>query len=126
MESGHARELVNKLDVKTADISQLVGFLSGGNQQKVAIGKWLGTECDVFMFDEPTKGVDIGAKSDIYRLIGNLVEQKKGVLYFSCEFQEVIGIADRILVMFEGKIVKELSREQATQELIMYYASGGE
>jgi simple sugar transport system ATP-binding protein len=78
------------------------------------------------MFDEPTKGVDIVAKSDIYRLIGNLVEQKKGVLYFSCEFQEVIGIADRILVMFEGKIVKELSREQATQELIMYYASGGE
>ncbi|MFM1654793.1 sugar ABC transporter ATP-binding protein [Brevibacillus sp. B_LB10_24] len=126
MESGHARDLVSKLGVKTADIGQLVGFLSGGNQQKVAIGKWLGTECDIFMFDEPTKGVDIGAKSDIYRLIGKLVEQKKGVLYFSCEFPEVTGIADRILVMFEGKIVKELSRQQATQELIMYYASGGE
>lgn len=126
IESGHAKELVKKLGVKTADITQQVGFLSGGNQQKVAIGKWLGTDASIFMFDEPTKGVDIGAKSDIYRLIGNLAEQKKGILYFSCEFQEVIGIADRILVMFEGKIVKELSRDEATQELIMYYASGGE
>ncbi|EJL26374.1 sugar ABC transporter ATP-binding protein [Brevibacillus sp. BC25] len=125
-EVANARELVQRLGVKTADIKQLVGFLSGGNQQKVAIGKWLDTNAHLFMFDEPTKGVDIGAKSDIYRLIGNLAEQKKGVLYFSCEFQEVIGIADRILVMFEGKIVKELSREEATQELIMYYASGGE
>ncbi|KQL46392.1 ABC transporter [Brevibacillus choshinensis] len=126
METAQAKELVQRLGVKTADISQLVGFLSGGNQQKVAIGKWLETDASVFMFDEPTKGVDIGAKSDIYRLIGKLAEQKKGVLYFSCEFQEVIGISDRILVMFEGRIVKELSREQATQELIMYYASGGE
>lgn len=125
-ESGLARELVQRLGVKTADISQLVGFLSGGNQQKVAIGKWLETDASIFMFDEPTKGVDIGAKSDIYRLIGNLAQQRKGILYFSCEFPEVIGIADRILVMCEGRIVKELSREEATQEVIMYYASGGE
>lgn len=126
IESRQAKELVQKLGVKTADIGQLVGFLSGGNQQKVAIGKWVNTNASIFMFDEPTKGVDIGAKSDIYRLIGTLAEQKKGILYFSCEFQEVIGIADRILVMFEGKIVKELTRGQATQEQIMYYASGGE
>lgn len=126
LESQQARELVAKLGVKTVDISQLVGHLSGGNQQKVAIGKWLGTDASIFLFDEPTKGVDIGAKSDIYRLIGTLAAQQKGILYFSCELQEAIGIADRILVMFEGRIVKELSREQATQELIMYYASGGE
>lgn len=126
LEAGQARELVRTVGVKTADIGQRVGFLSGGNQQKVAIGKWLDTDSSIFMFDEPTKGVDIGAKSDIYRLIGNLAAQKKGVLYFSCEFQEVLGIADRILVMFEGRIVKELSREEATQEVIMYYASGGE
>ncbi|QRG67189.1 sugar ABC transporter ATP-binding protein [Brevibacillus choshinensis] len=126
VEAGQAKELVQRLGVKTADISQLVGYLSGGNQQKVAIGKWLDTDASIFMFDEPTKGVDIGAKSDIYRLIGNLAKQKKGILYFSCEFQEVIGISDRILVMFEGRIVKELSPEGATQELIMYYASGGE
>lgn len=126
LEAEQASGLVRQLGVKTANIGQLVGFLSGGNQQKVAIGKWLGTDARIFMFDEPTKGVDIGAKSDIYRLIGNLAAEKKGILYFSCEFQEVIGIADRILVMFEGKIVKEMSREQATQESIMYYASGGE
>ncbi|WP_134687200.1 sugar ABC transporter ATP-binding protein [Brevibacillus migulae] len=126
LEAGHAKDLVQKLGVKTANIGQLVGFLSGGNQQKVAIGKWLGTDASIFLFDEPTKGVDIGAKSDIYRLIGKLATEKKGILYFSCEFPEVIGIADRILVMFEGKIVKELTRAEATQELIMYYASGGE
>lgn len=125
-ESLQASELIRRVGIKTADSNQLVGSLSGGNQQKVAIGKWLDTEASLFLFDEPTKGVDIGAKSDIYRLIGKLAEQGKGILYFSCEFPEVIGIADRILVMYEGKIVKELRRGQATQELIMYYASGGE
>lgn len=126
LEALQANELIKRVGVKTADSSQLVGLLSGGNQQKVAIGKWLDTDSSIFMFDEPTKGVDIGAKSDIYRLIGNLAANKKGVLYFSCEFAEVLGIADRILVMCEGRIVKELEREQATQERIMYYASGGE
>ena len=126
LESLQASELIKRVGVKTADSNLLVGSLSGGNQQKVAIGKWLDTEASLFMFDEPTKGVDIGAKSDIYRLIGKLAEQGKGILYFSCEFPEVIGIADRILVMCEGKIVKEFRREEATQELIMYYASGGE
>lgn len=126
LESEQAEKIVRKLGVKTAGIRQPVGHLSGGNQQKVAIGKWLDTDARIFMFDEPTKGVDIGAKSDIYRLIGSLAAEKKGILYFSCEFPEVLGIADRILVMFEGQIVKELSREEATQESIMYYASGGE
>ncbi|MEJ8545775.1 sugar ABC transporter ATP-binding protein [Brevibacillus borstelensis] len=126
LESVQAEKIVRTLGVKTADIHQPVGHLSGGNQQKVAIGKWLDTDARIFMFDEPTKGVDIGAKSDIYRLIGSLAAEKKGILYFSCEFPEVLGIADRILVMFEGQIVKELSREEATQESIMYYASGGE
>ena len=126
LESIQATEIVRTLGVKTADIRQPVGHLSGGNQQKVAIGKWLETDARLFLFDEPTKGVDIGAKSDIYRLIGRLAQEGKGILYFSCEFPEVLGIADRILVMFEGRIVRELSREEATQELIMYYASGGE
>lgn len=126
LEAMQANELIRRVGVKTADSNLLVGLLSGGNQQKVAIGKWLDTDASVFMFDEPTKGVDIGAKSDIYRLIGNLAANKKGVLYFSCEFAEVLGIADRILVMCEGKIVKEMQRGQATQEQIMYYASGGE
>ncbi|MNY72868.1 Galactose/methyl galactoside import ATP-binding protein MglA [compost metagenome] len=78
------------------------------------------------MFDEPTKGVDVGAKSDIFRLIGKLAQEGKGIVYFSCEIAEILGIADRILVMSYGRIVKELSREEATQELILYYASSGE
>ena len=126
LEALQADDLIRRVGVKTANSSLPVGSLSGGNQQKVAIGKWLDTEASLFMFDEPTKGVDIGAKSEIYRLIGQLAKQGKGVLYFSCEIPEVIGIADRILVMCEGKIVKELGREEATQEWIMYYASGGE
>jgi simple sugar transport system ATP-binding protein len=120
-----SQDLVEKLGVKTSTIQQLVGHLSGGNQQKVAVGKWLPTKSHIFLFDEPTKGVDVGAKSDIYRLIGQLASEGKGILYFTCEFQEALGIADRILVMFKGKIVKELSRGEATQEKLMYYASGG-
>jgi simple sugar transport system ATP-binding protein len=116
LEEGIAQELVQRLGVKTANLTQTVGHLSGGNQQKVVIGKWLNTESDVFLFDEPTKGVDIG----------KLAQEQKGILYFSCEFQEVLGIADRILVMCDGCIVKEVTRAEATQELIMYYASGGQ
>ena len=77
------------------------------------------------MFDEPTKGVDIGAKTDIYRMIREFAEKGKGCLYFSSEIHEVLGISDRILVMYDGHIVKELSRKEATQERILLYASGG-
>ncbi len=121
-----AQELVETLGIKAANQQQPVRLLSGGNQQKVVVGKWLPTDARVFLFDEPTKGVDIGAKSDIFRLIGRLAQEKKGILYFSCEFQEILGIADRILVMCDGRIVKELTRAEATQEALMYYASGGE
>jgi len=125
MEQAHAGRLIERLGVKTSSMKQQVKFLSGGNQQKVAIGKWVETKADIFLFDEPTKGVDIGAKSDIFRLIGDLAEQGKGILYFTCEFAEAIGIADRILVMCEGRIVKEFSRAEATQEKLLYYASAG-
>jgi len=125
MEQSHAGRLIERLGVKTSSMKQQVKFLSGGNQQKVAIGKWVETKADVFLFDEPTKGVDIGAKSDIFRLIGDLAEQGKGILYFTCEFAEAIGIADRIFVMCEGRIVKEFRQEEATQEKLLYYASAG-
>ncbi|OPA81435.1 ABC transporter [Paenibacillus selenitireducens] len=125
-EQEHAQRLVDRLGVKTSSLKQQVKFLSGGNQQKVAIGKWVETKADVFLFDEPTKGVDIGAKSDIFRLIGDLAHQGKGILYFTCEFAEAIGIADRILVMCEGRVVKEFSRDEATQEKLLYYASAGQ
>lgn len=126
IEQDYAERLIDRLGVKTSSLKQQVKFLSGGNQQKVAIGKWVESEADVFLFDEPTKGVDIGAKSDIFRLIGDLARQGKGILYFTCEFAEAIGIADRILVMCEGRIVKEFNREEATQEKLLYYASAGQ
>lgn len=125
-ERRHAEKAITGLGIVTPNQEQPVRLLSGGNQQKVAVGKWLPTEADVYLFDEPTKGVDIGAKSDMFRLIGELAVQGKGIVYFSCELAEVLGIADRILVMSYGKIVKELSRGEATQESILYYASIGE
>ncbi|RED60460.1 sugar ABC transporter ATP-binding protein [Cohnella lupini] len=116
---------ISGLGIKTASVSQLAAFLSGGNQQKVAIGKWLGTEAEVFLFDEPTKGVDVGAKSDIFRIIGKLAQKGKGILYLTCEFAEALGLADRILVMCDGFVVKSFSRGEATQEDLLYYASAG-
>ncbi|SDD61975.1 simple sugar transport system ATP-binding protein [Paenibacillus sp. UNCCL117] len=125
-EAANADARIAELGIQPANKHQLVKYLSGGNQQKVAVGKWLPTQADIYLFDEPTKGVDVGAKSDIFRLIGKLAEEGKGILYFSCEIAEILGIADRILVMSYGRIVKELSREEATQEQILYYASSGE
>lgn len=124
-ERDFASNKVTELGIKTASVSQLTAYLSGGNQQKVAIGKWLGTEADVFLFDEPTKGVDVGAKSDIFRIIGRLAQQGKGILYLTCEFGEALGVADRILVMCDGAIVKSFARGEATQEDLLYYASAG-
>ncbi|MGD8188960.1 sugar ABC transporter ATP-binding protein [Brevibacillus ginsengisoli] len=125
-EATMAKDLVEKLGIKTAGIEQQVSYLSGGNQQKVVIGKWLHTEADLYIFDEPTKGVDIGAKREIYSLIGELSAQQKGILYFTCEFQEALGIADRILVMYDGAIVKEISADEWNPESILYFASGGQ
>lgn len=124
-ERSFAESQVSGLGIKTAALTQLTAYLSGGNQQKVAIGKWLGTEADVFLFDEPTKGVDIGAKSDIFRIIGELAQKGKGILYLTCEFAEALGLADRILVMCDGVIVKSFARDEATQEDLLYYASAG-
>lgn len=125
-ESAHAVKMVGQLGVQPSDPNRTVKHLSGGNQQKVAVGKWLPTNADVYMFDEPTKGVDVGAKSDIFRLIGQLASEGKGIIYLSCELNEIIGIADRIIVMSYGSVVKELSRAEATQDLILTYASAGE
>ncbi|WP_028593523.1 sugar ABC transporter ATP-binding protein [Paenibacillus assamensis] len=120
-----AAEIVEKLRIKTASVQTLVQYLSGGNQQKIAIGKWLESDADVYVFDEPTKGVDVGAKEDIFQIIGDLAKQGHAILYFTCEFAEAIGIADRILVMCDGKIVQEFNRHAATQEQLLFYASAG-
>jgi len=129
-EQDAARSIVQRLGIKTAGLSQIVGRLSGGNQQKVAVGKWLLTDALIYLFDEPTKGVDVGAKSDIFRLINKLAQEQKGVVYFSSELDEAMGIADRLLVMENGRIVKEWHRAEWTEgsvttETIMLYASGG-
>lgn len=125
-EAANAKDMISQLGIQPPNMEQTVKYLSGGNQQKVAVGKWLPTEAQVYLFDEPTKGVDVGAKSDIFRLIGRLAQEGKGIIYLSCEISEILGIADRILVMSYGQIVKELRRDEATQEQILYYASAGE
>ncbi|MFB9277233.1 sugar ABC transporter ATP-binding protein [Cohnella cellulosilytica] len=124
-ERGYADKQITDLGIKTPAVTQITAYLSGGNQQKVAIGKWIGTEADVYLFDEPTKGVDVGAKSDIFRIIGRLAQEGKGILYLTCEFAEALGLADRILVMCDGAIVKSFNRGEATQEELLYYASAG-
>jgi simple sugar transport system ATP-binding protein len=124
-EKEHAHRMIRELGIKTPHEEEKVGFLSGGNQQKVVIGKWLATDADIFLFDEPTKGVDIGAKRDIFTLIGRLVQEGKGIVYLSCEISEIIGISDRVLVMCDGRIVKELTGSEVNSENILLYASGG-
>ena len=124
-EKRFADEIIDRLRIKTGSTETPLVHLSGGNQQKVAIGKWISLDSALYLFDEPTKGVDIGAKVDIFKLIRQLAESGKGCLYFSSEIHEAIGISDRILVMYNGQIVKELSRQEATQERILLYASGG-
>ncbi|MFT4416996.1 sugar ABC transporter ATP-binding protein [Fredinandcohnia humi] len=125
LEKSHAQSIIQLLGIKADDTETPALHLSGGNQQKVAIGKWISRNARVYLFDEPTKGVDVGAKQDIFQLIRSLADEGKGIVYFSCELDEIIGISDRILVMFDGEIVKELTREEASQEKILLYASGG-
>ncbi len=117
---------IEQLKVRCAGAEQSVGSLSGGNQQKVVIAKWLSTSPEVLILDEPTRGVDIGAKKEIYTIINQLAEQGVAILMISSELPEVIGMADRVLVMHEGKQTAILSKGQLTQEAIMHYATGGE
>ncbi len=124
-ERNFANAQISGLGIKTPTVSQLTAYLSGGNQQKVAIGKWLGSETEVYLFDEPTKGVDVGAKRDIFNIIGKLAQQGKGILYLTCEFAEALGLADRILIMCDGVIVKSFERGEAAQEDLLFYASAG-
>jgi putative multiple sugar transport system ATP-binding protein len=107
------------LSVKSFGIEQAVGNLSGGNQQKVLLAKWMFTEPEVLILDEPTRGIDVGAKYEIYTIINELVSQGKAVLMISSEMPEILGMCDRIYVMNEGKMVAEFTREQASQEAIM-------
>jgi len=112
------------LRVVSPNSDKVVGELSGGNQQKVVIGKWLNTDCRFIIFDEPTRGIDIGAKAEIYQLMDNLVNEGYAILMISSELNEVIGMSDRVYVMKEGEITGELGRSELTQDNIMQKALG--
>lgn len=124
------RELVNqlikRLNVKATNSEQHVKSLSGGNQQKVVVAKWLGIEPTVLILDEPTRGVDIGAKKEIYTIINELAENGVAIIMVSSELQEILGVSDRVMVMHEGKVKGFFDRDEATQEKIMLAATGGE
>ncbi|HHY10039.1 MAG TPA: sugar ABC transporter ATP-binding protein [Firmicutes bacterium] len=124
-ERSQALEYVKELHIRTPSLDQEVEFLSGGNQQKVVLAKWLATEPEIIVMAEPTRGVDVGAKAEAYRLIDELASQGKVVLVVSSELPEVINLSDRIYVMHEGRIVVELDATKTSQEEIGTYATGG-
>jgi ribose transport system ATP-binding protein len=124
-EKRHASDLVDTLSIRTPSLSQRVKYLSGGNQQKVVLGKWLSKEAKVFIFDEPTKGVDVGAKREIYSLMGDLVREGAAIILISSDLPELLALSDRILVMHRGETTGELSRDEATGEKVLYYATSG-
>ncbi|MED1469998.1 sugar ABC transporter ATP-binding protein [Bacillus salipaludis] len=119
-----ADQYIKELGIRTASKEQNVMGLSGGNQQKVVIAKWLSIGPKILLLDEPTRGVDIGAKTEIHKIISKLAKQGLAVLMISSELPEILGVSDRILVIHEGKLKADLSRDEATQEKIMYYATG--
>lgn len=113
------------LKIKTHNLETIAGTLSGGNQQKIVIAKWLNTNSDIFIFDEPTKGIDVGAKSEIYNLMNDLVKEGKSIIMISSEMPELLGMSDRVYVMCEGRITGELKKDDCTQEKIMELATIG-
>jgi inositol transport system ATP-binding protein len=115
-------EQVEKLRVKTPHLNQLIMNLSGGNQQKVLIARWLLNDPDVLILDEPTRGVDVGAKAEIHKVMSKLAQEGKAIIMISSELPEVLGMSDRVIVMHEGIQKGELSREEANQERILEVA----
>jgi ribose transport system ATP-binding protein len=126
LEKARVTELVNTLSIRTPNLKQNARKLSGGNQQKVVLSKWLCSGAKVFIFDEPTKGVDVGAKKEIYKIVGTLVQEGAAVVLISSDLPELLALSDRILVMYRGEIRSELSREEASPAKVIYYATGGE
>jgi len=117
------KDFIDKLSIKAHSTKQLVKLLSGGNQQKVVVSKWLIRNCDILIFDEPTRGIDVGAKSEIYQLMANLVKLGKSIIMISSELPELLRMSDRIVVMCEGRVTGELDISEASQERIMHLAT---
>jgi ribose transport system ATP-binding protein len=120
----YAADFVSKLRIATPHLQQRVKYLSGGNQQKVVLAKWLGMKLKVFIFDEPTRGIDVGAKEEIRGLIKTLAREGKSIIMISSEIPEILGISDRVAVMHEGRIEAVLPRREATREKLMAYSMG--
>lgn len=118
-EIGVTEDFRKKLNIKSPSIMQKTGNLSGGNQQKVVLSKWIFTDPDILILDEPTRGIDVGAKYEIYKIINELADSGKSILVISSELPEILGICDRVYVMNSGRIVGELAAREATQEIIM-------
>ena len=118
-----AQDYVESLATKTPGVDQLVVNLSGGNQQKVVIAKWLIRNCDILIFDEPTRGIDVGAKNEIYKLMNRLAEEGKSIIMISSEMTEILRMSDRIVVMCEGRKTGEIDISEASQEIIMNMAT---
>ena len=123
-ENDMAKEQEKKLKIKTPSLNQQVGNLSGGNQQKVVVAKWLARHCKVLIMDEPTRGIDVGAKQEIYALMHELAKSGIAIIMISSEMEEVMGITDRIIVLREGDFATEIKREEYSQERILSYAAG--
>jgi ribose transport system ATP-binding protein len=130
VQSGRERELVqsyvSRFKIRMTSIDQIVESLSGGNQQKVIISKLLLTESKVFIFDEPTRGIDVGAKYEIYKIMNDLTLEGKGIIFISSELPEVLGVSDRIFCMREGKLVQEFTHEEAEPEKVMKVLAAGD
>ena len=119
-----AQLYVQRLAIKTPHLRQKAMFLSGGNQQKVVLAKWLASQPKVLIMDEPTRGIDVGAKAEVHALMSSLAQSGIGIIMISSELPEIMAMSDRIVVMHEGRVASILERREATQELIMAYASG--
>jgi L-arabinose transport system ATP-binding protein len=121
-EKENADHFIDKLSIKTPSREQLIGNLSGGNQQKTILARWLSEDIRVFLMDEPTRGIDVGSKYEIYQIMYSLAESGKAVVFVSSDLPEVMGVADRIVVMRNGEIVGSLDREEVSEERLLSLA----
>jgi ribose transport system ATP-binding protein len=117
-----ANSYIDSLDIRTPNAEKITLELSGGNQQKVIIAKWLNTDAEILIFDEPTRGIDVGAKKEIYNIMHDLTKAGKSIIMITSEMPELIGVSDRILVMADGRITGELKRAETTQEKVLELA----
>jgi ribose transport system ATP-binding protein len=121
-----ANVMIKSLDIRTPGPETIVRYLSGGNQQKIVLARWLSSDAEIYLLDEPTVGIDVGAKIEIYHLINRLVAGNAGVIFVSSDIPELLGMTDRILVMYRGRIVKTFVSGQATPDVILSWATGGQ